>query len=68
MTKDYYAILGVDRKATKEDIKKEFHKLAQKHHPDKGGDENKFKEVTEAYSILSNERKRREYDSVTSIN
>ncbi len=63
MTKDYYAILGVDRKATKDDIKKAFRKLAQKHHPDKGGDENKFKEVTEAYSILSNERKRREYDS-----
>ncbi len=63
MTKDYYAILGVDRKATKDDIKKAFRKLAQKHHPDKGGDENKFKEVTEAYSVLSNERKRREYDS-----
>ncbi len=63
MTKDYYAILGVDRNATKDEIKKAFRKLAQKHHPDKGGDENKFKEVTEAYSILSNEKKRREYDS-----
>ncbi len=63
MTKDYYAILGIDRKASKDDIKKAFRKLAQKHHPDKGGDESKFKEITEAYSILSDEKKRREYDS-----
>lgn len=64
MTKDYYAVLGIDRKATKDDIKKAFRKLAQKHHPDKkGGDEDKFKEITEAYSILSDEKKRREYDS-----
>ena len=63
MTKDYYAVLGVDRKASKDDIKKAFRKLAQKHHPDKGGDETKFKEITEAYSILSDEKRRREYDS-----
>ncbi|MBP9816962.1 MAG: molecular chaperone DnaJ [Candidatus Pacebacteria bacterium] len=63
MAKNYYDILGVEKKATKEDIKKAFRKLAQTHHPDKGGDEAKFKEITEAYSTLSDERKRREYDS-----
>ena len=63
MTKDYYNVLGVDRKASKDEIKKAFRKLAQKHHPDKGGDESKFKEITEAYSILSDEKRRREYDS-----
>ncbi len=63
MAKNYYDILGVDKKATKEDVKKAFRKLAQKHHPDKGGDEAKFKEITEAYATLADEKKRREYDS-----
>jgi molecular chaperone DnaJ len=63
MAKNYYDILGLDKKATKDDVKKAFRKLAQKYHPDKGGDEAKFKEITEAYSILSDEKKRREYDS-----
>jgi DnaJ-class molecular chaperone len=63
MAKDYYNVLGIDKKASKDDIKKAFRKLAQKYHPDKGGDESKFKEITEAYSILSDERKRREYDT-----
>lgn len=63
MAKNYYDILGVDKKATKEDIQKAFRKLAQKHHPDKGGDESRFKEITEAYSTLTDEKKRREYDS-----
>src|ERR1700748_3381113 len=63
MAKNYYEILGIDKKATQDDIKKAFRKLAQKHHPDKGGDESKFKEITEAYSVLGDERKRREYDS-----
>ena len=50
MTKDYYNVLGVDKKATPDDIKKAFRKLAHKYHPDKGGtDESKFKEITEAY-------------------
>jgi len=62
--KDYYSTLGVDKKATKEDIKKAFHKLAHKYHPDKAsGDADKFKEVSEAYSILSDDKKRAEYDS-----
>src|SRR6185369_6555760 len=63
MAKNYYDILGVDKKASKDDVKKAFRKLAQKHHPDKGGDEAKFKEITEAYSTLSDDRKRKEYDS-----
>ncbi|MEK7079852.1 MAG: molecular chaperone DnaJ [Patescibacteria group bacterium] len=63
MSKNYYEVLGVDKKATSDDIKKAFRKLAQKHHPDKGGDESKFKEITEAYSILSDDKRRREYDS-----
>lgn len=63
MAKNYYDILGVDKKATKDDVKKAFRKLAQKHHPDKGGDESKFKEITEAYSVLADDRKRREYDN-----
>jgi molecular chaperone DnaJ len=64
MAKDYYNVLGVEKKASKDDIKKAFRKLAHKYHPDKGvADESKFKEITEAYSILSDDRKRREYDS-----
>lgn len=63
MAKDYYKVLGVDKKATQDDIKNAFRKLAHKHHPDKGGDDATFKEVTEAYSVLSDEKKRREYDA-----
>lgn len=60
---DYYSILGVSRNATKEEIKKAYRKLAHKHHPDKqGGDENKFKKINEAYQVLSNEKKREQYD------
>lgn len=62
--KDYYEVLGVDKKASKDDIKKAFHKLAHKYHPDKSsGDADKFKELSEAYSILSDDKKRAEYDS-----
>ena len=64
MKKDYYEILGIDKKASKDDIKKAFRKLAHQYHPDKkGGDENKFKEVNEAYGVLSDDKKRAEYDS-----
>jgi len=62
--KDYYEILGVDKSASKEDIKKAFRNLAHKYHPDKkGGDEKKFKEANEAYSVLSDDKKRAEYDT-----
>jgi molecular chaperone DnaJ len=63
MAKNYYETLGIDKKATKDDVKKAFRKLAQKHHPDKGGDEAKFKEITEAYAVLGDDKKRREYDT-----
>ncbi len=64
MANDYYTVLGVDKKASKEDIKKAFRKLAHKYHPDKkGGDEAKFKEASEAYSVLSDDKKRAEYDA-----
>lgn len=63
MAKDYYKILGVEKSASQEDIKKAFRKLAHKYHPDKkDGDEAKFKEVNEAYSVLSNDQKRAQYD------
>ena len=65
--KDYYKILGVDRKADEKTIKSAFRKLARKHHPDvaKGKDnENKFKEISEAYEVLSDPEKRRRYDSL----
>jgi len=62
--KDYYSILGVDKKAEKTEIKKAYRKLAHKHHPDKsGGSEDKFKEVSEAYAVLSDDKKRAEYDA-----
>ncbi|MEK7390870.1 MAG: DnaJ domain-containing protein, partial [Patescibacteria group bacterium] len=64
MAKDYYQILGIDKKASKDDVKKAFRTLAHKHHPDKkGGDEAKFKEINEAYTVLSDEKKRAEYDA-----
>jgi molecular chaperone DnaJ len=59
---DYYNILGVEKNATQDEIRKAFRKKAQEHHPDRGGDENKFKEVSEAYEILSDENKRSSYD------
>jgi len=63
MSKDYYNVLGVDKKASKDEIKKAFYKLAHKYHPDKkDGQEAKFKEVNEAYQVLSDEAKRAKYD------
>jgi curved DNA-binding protein len=64
---DYYQILGVDRNAALEQIKKAYRKLAMKYHPDKAkGDkraaEEKFKQISEAYAVLSNPEKRRQYD------
>ncbi|MBU2539777.1 molecular chaperone DnaJ [Patescibacteria group bacterium] len=62
MSKDYYEILGVSKNASQEEVKKAFHRLAHKHHPNKGGEEKKFKEINEAYQILSNQEKRAQYD------
>ena len=63
MAKDHYETLGVNKGASKDEIKKAFYKLAQKYHPDKkGGDEAKFKQVNEAYQVLSDDAKRSKYD------
>ncbi len=62
MSEDYYNILGVSKDAGQEEIKKAYRKLAHKHHPDKGGDEEKFKKINEAYQVLSDEDKRGQYD------
>ncbi len=65
--KDYYKTLGVSENASQEEIKKAFHRLAHKHHPHKGGDEKKFKEINEAYQILSDKNKRAQYDQFGSV-
>lgn len=66
MTKDYYSILAVPKDASKDQIKKAYRKLAIKFHPDTSNEENaedRFKEIAEAYSVLSDLKKRKEYDS-----
>lgn len=65
--RDYYEVLGVDKKASKEEIKKAYRRLAKKYHPDMNKDdpkkaEEKFKEISEAYGVLSDDTKRRQYD------
>ncbi len=63
MAKDFYKTLNVEKGASQADIKKAFRKAAHEHHPDKGGDESKFKEVNEAYQVLGDETKRQQYDT-----
>ena len=64
-----YEILGLKNSCTQDEIKKQYHKLARKYHPDKNQgktfDENKFKEINAAYNILSNEQERKKYDLLT---
>ena len=59
---DYYKTLGVSKNATAEEIKKAYRKMARENHPDAGGDEEKFKDINEAYEVLSDEKKRELYD------
>lgn len=60
--KDYYEVLGVSKNASADEIKKAYRKAAVKHHPDKGGDEAKFKEIGEAYEVLKDPQKKQRYD------
>ncbi len=63
MSQDYYKVLGVERTATADEIKRAYRKLAHAHHPDKdGGNEEKFKEINAAYQVLSDTQKRAQYD------
>jgi len=65
MSKDYYKILGVSKDASKQEIKKAFKSLAKKYHPDlnkEAGSEEKFKEINEAYQVLSDDQKKSQYD------
>lgn len=59
---EYYDLLGVDQNATEDEIKKAYRKKAMEHHPDRGGDIEKFKEIKDAYEVLSDEQKRQQYD------
>ena len=61
--KNFYETLGVNETATQEEIKKSYRKLAVEHHPDKGGDENKFKEISEAFDTIGDNDKRQQYDN-----
>jgi len=61
--KDYYSILGVDKNATSDEIKKAYRKLASQHHPDKGGDTARFQDIQSAYATLSDPVKRQQYDN-----
>tara|TARA_B100001109_G_scaffold66636_1_gene54340 strand:+ start:230 stop:1063 length:834 start_codon:yes stop_codon:yes gene_type:complete len=60
---DYYDTLGVSRNASQDELKKAYKKASMQHHPDRGGDESKFKEINEAYSTLKDPQKRQEYDN-----
>ena len=63
MSRDYYEILGVDNMADQDTLKKAYRELSMEYHPDHGGDEEKFKELNEAYSTLSDPEKRKDYDN-----
>jgi len=60
--RDYYEVLGIGKSASADEIKKAFRRAAVEHHPDRGGDETKFKELNEAYEVLKDEGKRKRYD------
>ena len=59
---NHYETLGIDKNSTADQIKSAYKKLAVQHHPDKGGDEEKFKEISNAYGVLGDEEKRNEYN------
>src|SRR6266480_169876 len=69
--KDYYAVLGVSASATQDEVKKQYRKLAAKHHPDKNqGDPksaDRFKEISEAYQVIGDPEKRKQYDQMRQL-
>src|SRR3954449_10232372 len=71
LEKDYYKVLGVSKTATPDEIKKAYRKLARQHHPDKNGSdkksEEKFKQIAEAYDVLSRPEQRKEYDEARTL-
>jgi molecular chaperone DnaJ len=60
--RDYYEVLGLGKDASADEIKKAYRRLAIEHHPDRGGNEEKFKELNEAYEVLKDSDKRKRYD------
>src|ERR671938_1563623 len=70
-SKDFYAVLGVSASASQDEIKKQYRKLAAKHHPDKNQNDPKaaerFKEISEAYQVLGDAEKRKQYDQMRSL-
>ena len=62
--KNYYDVLGVNEQSTSADITKAFKDLAKKHHPDRGGDKDRFQEISEAHDTLKNSQKRHDYDTM----
>jgi len=65
--RDYYEVLGVSKTASPDEIKKAFRRAAVEHHPDRGGSEEKFKELNEAYEVLKDEAKRKRYDNLVTL-
>src|SRR3954469_10418322 len=64
LEKDYYKVLGVAESATDKEITRAYRKLAKEHHPDAGGSEERFKEISSAFDVLGDSEKRKEYDDV----
>src|SRR3954469_18116048 len=65
--RDYYKVLGGPASASKDRVRTEYRKLSKEHHPDSGGDEERFKEISAAYDVLGDPEKRKEYDQLRAM-